>query len=71
MEGVDFYENAPVYNVIQLNLKKVQVNLQKEYLQVTIILDSGVELIFRIECAIDALSLSVSMIFITERESLV
>jgi hypothetical protein len=44
-------ENSPVYIVIQLNLKKVQVNLQKDYLQVTLILDSGVELIFRIECA--------------------
>jgi hypothetical protein len=55
-------ENSPVSNVIHLNLKKVQVNLQKDYLQVTLILYSGVELIFRIECAIDALNLSVSMI---------
>jgi hypothetical protein len=48
-------DNAPIYNVIQLNLKKVQQNLQKDYLQVTIILDSRIELIFRIECVMDAL----------------
>jgi len=51
-------ENAPVHNVIQLNFKKIQVNLQKDYLQVIVILDYEFELIFRIECVFDALSLS-------------
>jgi hypothetical protein len=44
-------KNAPVYNVIQPNFKKVQLNLQKIYIcKETIILDFGVELIFIIEC---------------------
>jgi hypothetical protein len=50
-------------NSIQLNLiSKRQVNLQKDNLQVTINLDSEVELLFKFECVVDAFESSSPLI---------
>jgi hypothetical protein len=47
-------ENAPYgkFNSTQLDFKR-QVNLQKDYLQVTMNHDSKIELLFKFECVVD------------------
>ena len=56
-------ENAPYdkFNSTQLDFKR-QVNLQKDYLQVTMNLDSEVELLFKFECVVDAFESSSPLI---------
>jgi hypothetical protein len=52
-----------MHQQVQCNLiSKIQVNLQNDYLQVTINVDSEVELIFKFECIVDAFESSSPLI---------